>query len=256
MPYTDNDGVQIHYEMEGDGQPLVLQHGLSSNLTRWGMSGYVDVLKGDYKLIMIDARGHGESDKPYDADVYDRKIMASDVVAVLDAEGIDKSHYLGYSMGGSIGFGLAESFPERFHSLIIGGMHPYAITGVDVLLERLEAGGMEAWVSSMDPPPDSERRKMLLANDPQAIVAASVALRDRPDLSHVLPNMTMPCLIYVGDADDLHVGAERCVAAMPNATWVSLPGLNHDETMSQGNLVLPHVTEFLRVVTEHTALIG
>ena len=128
--------------MVGDGQPLVLQHGLSSNLTRWGMSGYVDVLKGDYKLIMIDARGHGESDKPYDADVYDRKIMASDVVAVLDAEGIDKSHYLGYSMGGSIGFGLAESFPERFHSLIIGGMHPYAITGVDVLLERLEAGGM------------------------------------------------------------------------------------------------------------------
>ena len=49
----------------------MLQHGLSSNLTRWGMSGYVDVLKGDYKLIMIDARGHGESDKPYDADVYD-----------------------------------------------------------------------------------------------------------------------------------------------------------------------------------------
>ena len=72
MPYTDNDGVQIHYEMEGYGQPLVLQHGLSSNLTRWGVSGYVDVLKRDYKLIMIDARGHGESDKPYDADVYDR----------------------------------------------------------------------------------------------------------------------------------------------------------------------------------------
>jgi len=66
----------------------------------------------------------------------------------------------------------------------------------------------------------------------------------------------MPCLIYAGDADGLHVGAQRCVTKMPNATWVSMPGLNHDEAMRHSNLVLPHVTEFLRVVTEHTALIG
>jgi pimeloyl-ACP methyl ester carboxylesterase len=249
MPYTDNDGVRIHYEVKGDGPPLVLQHGLSSNMSRWSAAGFVDALKSDYKIMLIDARGHGDSDKPYDADVYDRKIMASDVIAVLDAEGVDRSHYMGYSMGGSIGFGLAESYPDRFHSLIIGGMHPYPINGLDNLIEMLK-GGMEAWVGSMDPQPTPERKKMLLANDPRSITAAALGLRNRPDLSHVLPTMTMPCLVYAGDADDLQVGAEKCVKDMPNVTWASLPGLDHGQAMERSDMVLPHVRSFLSGVAQ------
>ena len=252
MPYKDTEGVRIHYQVAGDGPSLVLQHGLTSNMSRWLAHGYVDALKGDYRLIMIDARGHGDSDKPYDPDVYDRKIMASDVIAALDAEGVDKSHYMGYSMGGSIGFGLAESYPERFHSLIIGGMHPYPLSGLDALLELIE-GGMEGWVNAMDPQPDAERKQQLLANDHRSIKAASLGLSNRPDLSHVLPAMTMPCLVYAGDADDLHVGAEKCVEDMPNVTWASLPGLDHGQAMERSDLVLPHVTEFLSTVVQGAA---
>ena len=67
MPYTDNGGVRIHYQTEGSGPPLVLQHGFTSSIEGWYEYGYVDVLKRDYQLILIDARGHGASDKPHDA---------------------------------------------------------------------------------------------------------------------------------------------------------------------------------------------
>ena len=251
MPYADNNGVRIHYHVEGEGTPLVLQHGLTSSIMRWYSFGFVDALKNDHRLLIIDARGHGDSDKLYETEAYDQKAMASDVVAVLDAENIDKAHYMGYSMGGSIGFGIAESFADRFHSLIIGGMHPYPLDaiGLDSRVERIKSGGMEGYVADMESggePISSERKAQLLANDPQAIIGASLGLKNRPDLSHVLPTMTMPCLVYAGDADGLHVGAEECVKHMPNVTWVSLPALDHSQAMERSDLVLPHVQKFLK----------
>ena len=73
MPYADNNGVRIHYHVEGEGTPLVLQHGLTSSIMRWYSFGFVDALKNDYRLLIIDARGHGDSDKIYGAEAYDQK---------------------------------------------------------------------------------------------------------------------------------------------------------------------------------------
>ena len=253
MPHADNNGVRIHYHVEGEGAPLVLQHGLTSSILRWYEFGFVDALKSDYKLLLIDARGHGDSDKIQGAESYDQKLMASDVVAVLDAENVDKAHYMGYSMGGSIGFALAESFAGRFHSLIIGGMHPYPLdaVGLEDRVRRIRSGGMEGYVADLESGGDvlsTERRAQLLANDPESIVGASLGLVNRPDLSPVLPTMTMPCLVYAGDADGLHVGAAECVEHMPNVTWVSLPALDHTLAMERSDLVLPPVQKFLKGV--------
>jgi len=66
MPYADNQGIRIHYQVEGKGPPLMLQHGFTSNLKSWRQFGYVDALKHHYQLILLDARGHGASDKPHD----------------------------------------------------------------------------------------------------------------------------------------------------------------------------------------------
>ncbi len=259
MPFTDNNGVRIHYHVEGDGSPLVLQHGLTSSILRWYEFGFVDALKREYKLLLIDARGHGDSAKLHDAEAYDQKLMAADVIAVLDAEGIDKAHYMGYSMGGSIGFAIAESFADRFQSLIIGGMHPYPLDAVNLedRIQRISEGGMEGYVADMESGGDvisPERKAQLLANDPEAIVGASLGLKNRPDLSHVLPTMTMPCLVYAGDADGLHVGAEECMKHMPNVAWVSLPGLDHTLAMERSDLVLPHVQKFLEKIGESLAV--
>lgn len=65
MPYVNNEGVRIYYEVEGQGPPLVLIAGLTGNLKTWRLYGYVKELKGDYRLILLDPRGHGDSDKPH-----------------------------------------------------------------------------------------------------------------------------------------------------------------------------------------------
>ena len=70
MPYVNSQGLRIHYQVEGDGPPLVLQHGFSDSLESWYDFGYVDALKPDYTLILVDARGHGQSGKPHDPDAY------------------------------------------------------------------------------------------------------------------------------------------------------------------------------------------
>jgi pimeloyl-ACP methyl ester carboxylesterase len=64
MPYTNSQGVRIRYHIEGDGPPLVLQHGFTDSLESWYELGYVEALQHDYRLILVDARGHGASAKP------------------------------------------------------------------------------------------------------------------------------------------------------------------------------------------------
>ncbi len=70
MSFVSNDGIRIHYEVEGNGPPLVLLHGLSDSIESWYEFGYVERLKDEFQLIMIEARGHGESDKPHDPAAY------------------------------------------------------------------------------------------------------------------------------------------------------------------------------------------
>ena len=107
MPFADNQGVRIHYETEGYGVPVVLQYGQYFPLNIWYEHHYVRVMKDDCRLILVDARGHGDSDKPHDPAAYQMERMASDIVAVLDALHLEKAHYMGYSSGGVLSFDRA-----------------------------------------------------------------------------------------------------------------------------------------------------
>jgi len=250
MPHVNNQGVRIHYQVEGEGPPLVLQHGGIDSIESWYELGYVDALKAAYQLILIDARGHGASDKPHDANTYGLQRMVDDIRAVLDELHIPKTHFWGYSMGGWIGFGLAKYIPERCSSLIIGAQAPYARSfefrrqhlrqgieqGIDALVAGLETQYGAVW-------PGYKAR--LLTID----LAAQLALaQDRPSLEDVLPTVTMPCLLYAGDSDANYPGVKECCKQLPNATFVSLPGLNHPEAFVQSHVVLPHITKFLATV--------
>jgi len=121
MPYFDNEGIKIYYEIEGEGPPVVMIHGFSSNLERqWKETNWVDFLKDNYKLILMDCRGHGKSDKPHDDSSYVKK-MNEDVIKLLEHLSIKKANLFGYSMGASITFQLLLNNPEIIISAILGG---------------------------------------------------------------------------------------------------------------------------------------
>ena len=122
MPYATNEETRIHYRVEGSGPPLILQHGLFWSLEGWERWGYVESLNR-FQLILVDARGHGESGKPHDSIAYSLANHVADIVAVLDDLGIRSAHYWGFSMGGWIGFGLAVLAPERIEALVMAGLY-------------------------------------------------------------------------------------------------------------------------------------
>ena len=248
MPYTNNQGIRIHYQMEGVGPPLILQHGFTGSLESWYEQGYVDALKNDYRLIAVDARGHGGSDKPHDPTAYTYERHVADLVAVLDDLSIPTAHFLGYSMGGRIGFALATYAPERFSSLLIGGANPYQ-PNREQFDERLQAlrRGPESIVALYDVMSPALRAR-LLANDVEALAASWIGRMSGPGLEDVLPRMRMPCLLFVGEADGAYPRVKECVTHMPNVTFVSFPGLKHAETFFRSDLVLPHVMKFLASV--------
>jgi pimeloyl-ACP methyl ester carboxylesterase len=246
MPYADHDGVRISYEVlgNGSGPPVLLHHGFTADRREWHEFGYVDALGADYRLLLLDARGHGKSDKPHEPAAYAMDRRARDVLAVLDAAGVEQVHYLGFSMGGRIGFDTARRAPERLRSLMIGAAHPYAAPTSPASTQPLREG-MAAWLarlrlpSAVATPAFMERE---LANDVEALIAATV---DRPGLEDVLPRLTMPVLAWVGQQDGTCVRVRQWVTQVPHATLVELPDLDHVASLYRSDLVLPHLRTFL-----------
>lgn len=254
MPFTDNQGIHIYYKVEGHGTPLILLHPFSGNLEDYYELGFVDKLQDTYRLILIDSRGHGQSDKPHDPNAYLMDRRVSDVVAVLDDLSIDKAHFFGYSMGGRIGFAITKYAADRFYSLIIGGAQPFNREASDeihpwipLLRQGIEVG-IEHYVKLRGDRISPERKARLMTNDPEALIAM-LSVNNTLDLKPDLPNMSIPCLVYAGKASDEHKAAKRAVSKMPNADFVSLPGLDHYDGLRRSDLALPLVTKFLSEVS-------
>jgi len=250
VPYVTNQGVHIYYEVVGEGPSLVLMHGGLSNLKAWYETVYLKTLKNDYQLVLIDIRGHGASDKPHDSNEYEMKLLVDDFTAVLDDLNVDKAHYFGYSLSGRLGFGAAKYAPKRFRSFIIGGAHPYLLDQDELVADlELFRKGTDALIAAMEEASRTkmtpERRANLMAIDLDAIVALFSAGHWRTSLEDALPNMTMPCLVFVGGADTLHSGAEKCAESIPNARFFSLPNVGHFAVLSQSQVLLPEITRFL-----------
>src|SRR3954471_17730477 len=98
MPFAQSDAGRIHYQVEGDGPPLLLHHGFTSSLEAWRFFGFTEALRSRYQVIMVDALGHGQSDKPHDIAAYSQLQRCRDVLAVLEALDIERVHYVGYSL--------------------------------------------------------------------------------------------------------------------------------------------------------------
>ena len=116
MPYASANGINIYYEVHGDGYPAVLIGGLGSQIESWATQ--VPIYSKRFKVVVFDNRGAGRSEKPEAK--YSTEEMADDAAALMDAIGIEKAHVVGKSMGGMIGQWLAIKYPEKVSKLVMG----------------------------------------------------------------------------------------------------------------------------------------
>lgn len=250
MAFVDNAGVRIYYEVVGVGRALVLHHGFTDSLTTWHELGYASAFAERRQVIVLDARGHGASDKPHDPVAYSWERRAADVVAVLDAEQIETADFYGVSMGGSVGFALATRAPDRFSSLIIGAADDATLPGQG--FAELLAEGAAALVAIWEQQGQLSAglRQRLLANDLEALTA--LVNRPRPDenqLTDAFRKAAMPRMLIAGELDPGFADIAELAASMPEVRFVSLPGLNHYESFRCADVALPHLITFLDDVT-------
>jgi pimeloyl-ACP methyl ester carboxylesterase len=148
VPTFMSDGVEIAYlvggpETDASRPPVLLIHGFASNIDmNWVSTSWVrDLTAAGHRVIAIDNRGHGKSQKLYETTDYSGPLMARDALRLLDHLKVERAHVIGYSMGARIAAFLAIQNPERVASLVFGGMggnmvRPMAGTGpIAVALE-------------------------------------------------------------------------------------------------------------------------
>ncbi len=266
MPYARNpmDGTRIYFEDDGgEGAAVILYGGLldSVDLVRDSDIGRaLKTLRDEFRLVFVDHRGLGRSDKPHHVEAYAMPLRVADAITVLDEAGIERAHFIGISYGGRLCFGIGEHAKERVCSLVIGGQQPYAMNhdapitrSVIRATEATKVAGIEALVQALERGGDmrlpEDKRARYLENDPEAVVAASEAMLGEGCIAPSLKSWTFPCLIFVGAGDaDFYDQARHAAEEIPSAELLALEGAGHLAAHMQHETVIPAVLRTLRSV--------
>jgi len=223
-------GFTIHYTVEGDGPPLVLVAPTLSSARHWDDLGYVRALSGEWRVINVDPLGHGDSDLPHDPDAYDPAGVAEDLIAVMDAEDVNRATVWGYSRGGWLACNLAGRHSERVERIVVGGyaMHAHE-EEAGRLLEPLAGFLRQAdWAALWQAFGETDmvlRQTIEDSNDPLA-VAAAIEGSLRPTRFIDPASIHCPAMYYVGSNDWIlpHVRAD---AGALDATVDVIAGQSH-----------------------------
>ncbi|MDE3075232.1 MAG: alpha/beta fold hydrolase [Chloroflexota bacterium] len=231
MPTVDAQGVAIHYEVEGEGPPIVLVHGFSSSYERnWRITGWTEHLTREGRQVIgLDCRGHGRSGKPHDPSAYAGFRMAEDVIAVMAAAGLDRADRMGYSMGGAISLSLMVLHPSRFRSVVIGGAG-LRNAAADPQRRAVMAAGFEASDPSTitDPTALSFRRFAERSSENDLAALAALQRSDRSSADEdALRHAHHRALAVVGEKDEAVAAVDRLMKVLPRAELVVLPGEDH-----------------------------
>ena len=217
------DGLSLYYDDQGDGPTVVLLHGFAADMNvNYVRSGILDLLLDEgYRVVGLDARGHGLSAKPTDSDAYANDAMKRDVVTLFDHLGLDQVVLVGYSMGAHLSLRLAPEEP-RVKALVLLGIGDSASGGEagpdrrDQLLAVLEA-------DSPDDVDDASLRQFRvmagLDREPLLAYIKAPGTNDPADFDAI----TVPVLLVVGE-DDENAGDPAPLAEQLGATLVRVPG--------------------------------
>ncbi len=255
---TAGDGTRIAYRLDGaaDKPVLVLSNSIGTTLHMWDRQ--IPELSRHFRVLRYDTRGHGASGVPAGAYSLDR--LGRDVIALLDALGIEKAHFLGLSLGGFIGQWLGIHAPDRIDRLILANTSPYlgpAPQWDERIATVLQAEDMTAtaamFLANWFParmletkePVVEEFRAMLLATDRQGLAGSYAVVRDA-DLRRTIALIQRPTLVIAGRDDTVTLAShsELIAATVPEAKLVELPAV-HLSNIERPDEFLGAVLDFL-----------
>lgn len=229
------------------GESIILIHGFaSSHMVNWVNTQWTKTLThAGYRVVALDNRGHGQSDKPHEPEAYSSHIMAEDVRRLMDHLEIARADVMGYSMGARISAHLALAHPQRLRSLLLGGLGIHLVEGVGLPLGIADA--MEA--PSLDVLSDPMQRMFRAFADANKSDLKALAACIRGSRQTLTPDevgrIAMPTLVSVGTKDDVAGSGQELAALIPNAEAFAIEGRDHnlavgDKTHKQA------VLDFLR----------
>ncbi len=229
MPSFSSSGLNLAYQLHGEGPPVLCIHGFaSSGKVNWIDTGWVKTLTGaGYQAITLDNRGHGASDKPHDPDLYHPALMAGDALALLDHLGIEQAAVLGYSMGARIAAFLAYGHPERVPALIFGGMGINLINGLSDGNDII-AGLRAPDLSDLTHPTARQFRIFAdhTGSDREALAACMETSRE-PMARADVRRIEMPVLVAVGEADEMAGTPQALAELLPHGEAFIIPKRDH-----------------------------
>jgi len=250
MPKLNRDGVEIYYEVHGEGPALLLTHGFSSTSQMW--AGQVAPFSKQFKLITWDMRGHGESDYPADPAAYSEVATVADMAALLDAVGAKTAVIGGLSLGGYMSLAFHRAHPERTRALLIidtgpGYRSDEAREGWNAnarkTADRFEAKGLG------DLSQQSAERRLVRHRDATGLAHAARGMLAQRDSRVIesLPGIKVPSLVVVGADDAPFLNASSYMAAkIPGAKLVTIPAAGHAANIDQPEAFNTAVLDFLQ----------
>jgi pimeloyl-ACP methyl ester carboxylesterase len=234
MDFFSSDGVRIAYidmpPESGAGDPILLIHGFASNhAVNWVNTLWVKALnRAGYRVIALDNRGHGQSEKLYEPEAYHSAVMAGDALRLLDHLGIERADVMGYSMGARITAHVALEAPARVRSALLGGLGIHLVQGVGLPLGIADAMEVASLADLTDP-----QQRMFRAfaeqtrSDLKALAACIRGSRQTLSVEDVR-RIALPALVSVGTADTVAGSGPELAALLPNGRALDIPGRDHN----------------------------
>jgi pimeloyl-ACP methyl ester carboxylesterase len=258
--FTTSDGIKIHYLTIGDrGSWVVLIHGYTGNAEHnWFTNGIAPALAKNHRVVALDNRNHGKSDKPQK----DGPGKASDTIELMDHLKIQKAHIGGYSMGGAITGQLLASNPDRFITAHFGGSGisetdpdwvarlPKDKEGRDPQEDTIAKGlrinhAMDNGMSKADAEKMAETPAA--PRTPAARPAAAAAPRPSIDLAQ----LDIPIIIINGEFDRPHSKSTRAAREAKDVEIVMLPGKSHLTAIAGGYMPKEYVNSLVGFINGH-----
>ncbi len=243
MPIERINGIEIHYELHGEGEPLVFVHGYTGDVSDWRFQ--IPEFARTHRVLVMDHRGHGRSEAPADRGAYSILNMADDVEAVAAHAGFERYHLLGHSMGGAVAQEIALRRPGRLLSLTLEDTgHSFQLSRNETVAKFLAARlkmadeqGMAAIAAMpalapapphMPPERRDEETARLKRMSVDAFIGAWQGLEAWQGTTERAASISVPTLVIYGDLDQMLIDASKHLASViPNAELEAIPEAAH-----------------------------